>query len=162
MTDAYFDKLGHRRVLRLAQTAQTTAKNLIWKHQDKHRFDLKPQTEDEWRSSSIAAVPCATFDIALVSNSLIGGPANQELFQLHPSFLLVRGIHTHRGFHRCESCSGIESGFLRDVTNHKPKALWFVSPLFFLESRCSISLSCFSAPGDSGTSSSIASSDSQA
>lgn len=37
-----------------------------------------------------------------------------------------------------------------------------VSPLFFLESRWSFSLSCFSAPGDSGMSSSMASSDSQA
>lgn len=38
----------------------------------------------------------------------------------------------------------------------------FVSPLFFLESLWSFSLSCFSAPGDSGMSSSMASSDSQA
>ena len=37
-----------------------------------------------------------------------------------------------------------------------------VSPLFFLESLWSFSLSCFSAPGDSGMSSSMASSDSQA
>lgn len=36
------------------------------------------------------------------------------------------------------------------------------TPLPFLESLCSFSLSCFSPPGDSGMSSSMASSDSQA
>lgn len=162
LINAHFDKVGHRRVLPLAQTAQTAAENLIWKHQEQHRFDLKPRKEDEWRFSSMAAVVGATFDITLVSNSLIGGPANQELLQLHPGFLLVRGVHTQRGLHHCGRCAGIESGFLQDVTNHKPKQLWLGSPLFFLESRCSFSLSCFSAPGDSGMSSSMASSDSQA
>lgn len=37
----------------------------------------------------MAAVVGTTFDIALISNSLIGGPANQELLQLHFGFLLV-------------------------------------------------------------------------
>ena len=42
-------------------------------------------------------------------------------------------------------------------------ANWMTNwPLSFLESLCSFSLSCFSGPGDSGMSSSIASSDSQA
>lgn len=70
----------------------------------------------------MAAVAGTTFDIALVSNSLIGGPANQELLQLHPGFLLVRGVHTQRGLHHCGRRAGIESGLLRDFTDKTQKA----------------------------------------
>lgn len=79
-------------------------------------------TSDLERLSGTASAPGATFDIALVSDGLVGGPANQELLQLRAGFLLVRGVHAQRGLHHCGRGAGMESGGLPDVTNHKPKA----------------------------------------
>lgn len=40
-----------------------------------------------------------TFDVSFVSDCLICWPTCQELLELHPGFLLVWRVHTHRGLH---------------------------------------------------------------
>lgn len=85
MLDARFDKVGRRRVLPLAQAGQTAAEHLICERPEHTPSAGAPfQTE-----AHTHAAPRPTFDVALVSDSLIGGPAYQELLELHPGFLLV-------------------------------------------------------------------------
>lgn len=104
---AHTDKSGHWCVLSLAQTGQTAAKHLICEWQT-HRFVQEHQVECEWWKPTTLTIICFTFDVAFVSDGLIGGPTSQKLLQLHPSFLLIWGVHAHRSLHHWGRCADNE------------------------------------------------------
>lgn len=159
MLNARLDKLRHRRVLLLAQGSKTAAKHLVCGTPIKHKHTSLPRhllvrsnSHRRWSS---------TFNVAFISDGLVGGPTRQKLLELHPGLLLVWQVHAHGTLYWWGPAVwtiGVQYFCL--MTSRTVEM--FCPPPFFRESLWSFSLSCFSAPGDSSASSSIASSDSQA
>lgn len=113
------------------------------------------------RDQTPTAAGDLTFNVAFISNGLVGGPARQELLELHPGLLLVWQVHAHRTLDWWGPEVWPVSVQYVCLTTSRTVEM-FCPPPFFRESLWSFSLSCFSLPGDSSASSSIASSDSQA
>lgn len=64
----------------------------------------------------IHCISLNTFDVSLVSDSLICGSTCQELLEFHPGFLLVWWVHTHRGLHHWGKTGRIWVHFFMAVT----------------------------------------------
>lgn len=60
----------------------------------------------------------ATFDVALVSDGLQGGPAGQELLQLVSGLLVVGAVHAGGRLHGCRGGKAKQDGVFSGASQH--------------------------------------------